>query len=65
MSARSKRNYRVPEAETVYGFTQRNLRYLIASRQIAVVKVGRNVYIPESELDRLVRDGSRPAGDAA
>ena len=36
-------------------------RSWILKRRIAVVKVGRLVRVPRSELDRIIREGFRPA----
>lgn len=49
-------------------FTSTGVRFwrrLVFERRIPVVKVGRHVRIAESDLQRFVEDGRRPAVEAA
>ncbi len=43
------------------GLTERTIRDWIAARKIEVIKIGASVRIPSSEIDRLIREGRRPA----
>jgi len=49
------------EAELLTGRTVAAWRMDIRKRRIAIVKIGRQVRIPRSEIERLIRDGFRPA----
>lgn len=51
----------VEQFSTALGITMACTRRWILERRIAIVKVGRLVRIPHSELTRLVEDGFRPA----
>lgn len=52
--------YRVTEAATILAVAVATLRKYILRRTITVVRVGRAVRIPESELSRLQREGLTP-----
>jgi len=43
------------------GCTPAGIRRWILERKVSYVKAGRLVRIPESELDRIVQEGFRPA----
>lgn len=51
----------VHEAELMTGRKASTWRRDILERRIAVVRIGRLVRIPKSEIDKLIRDGYRPA----
>jgi excisionase family DNA binding protein len=46
------------------GLKEPTIRLWISKRKIAYVKLGRAVRIPQSELDRLIRDNTIPARGA-
>ncbi|MEE6294717.1 helix-turn-helix domain-containing protein [Georgenia wangjunii] len=56
---------RVPEWAEYVGFSERTVRSLIEQRKVAVVHVGRSVYLRPEEADRLIAEGTsasrRPA----
>lgn len=43
------------------GLKEPTIRLWIAQRKIAHVKLGRSVRVPESEVDRLIRQNTVPA----
>jgi excisionase family DNA binding protein len=51
----------VPEFASALGVTVACIRRWVLERRLASVRVGRLVRLPESELQRIVRDGFRPA----
>ena len=51
----------VPQFSERFGVTVACSRRWLLERRIAHVKVGRLVRIPESEVDRLLAQGFRPA----
>jgi excisionase family DNA binding protein len=51
----------VPQFADKLGLTQDCVRRWIFDRKITTIKVGRLVRIPESEVERLVNSGLRPA----
>lgn len=53
--------YSPPEAAAKLGVTVAWIRKRILLRKVAVVKLGKLVRLPESELTRLVEQGYRPA----
>lgn len=57
--------YRVREAADILAVSVATLRKYILRRTIAVVRVGRAVRVPESELLRLQREGLTPRREAA
>lgn len=52
--------YRVREAAAILAVSVATLRKYILRRTITVVRVGRAVRIPETELARIQRDGLSP-----
>lgn len=56
---------KVPEAAKQLRKADKTLWAWIAQRKIATVRVGRNVFIPQSEIDRLLTEGYTPAREAA
>jgi excisionase family DNA binding protein len=51
----------VEEAARRLGLKQVTIRLWVACRKMTSVKLGRRVLIPESEIDRLIKQGLRPA----
>lgn len=51
----------VREAAAALGLAERTVRSWVLCRKIGTIKLGRAVRIPSSEINRLVREGSRPA----
>jgi excisionase family DNA binding protein len=56
-----KRLWRVREAAQFLGMRESGVRRWILLRRVAVVRLGRLVRIPEEEIERLVKEGLRPA----
>lgn len=52
---------RVPEAAEMLALSQKCLWSWIAARRISVVRLGRAVRIPFSEIERLMEEGTTPA----
>jgi excisionase family DNA binding protein len=58
--------YRVPEAAEVLALRPSTVRKLILQRGIAVCRpTKRAVRIPQSEIDRILRDGMTPRRERA
>jgi excisionase family DNA binding protein len=53
--------YKVSEAAEITGLSVATWRSWILHRRIAVVRLGRAVRVPQSELDRLITEGTSPA----
>ena len=53
----------VSEAARLLGLAQVTVRTWIAQRRIGVVRLGRAVRIPLSEIDRLIERSTIPARD--
>jgi excisionase family DNA binding protein len=53
--------FKVPEAAEVLALSQKTVWQWIAMRRIGVIRLGRAVRIPESEIDRLISEGATPA----
>lgn len=51
----------VNDAATRLGLSVHTIRAWIAQRRIAHIRLGRAVRIPESEIERLLRDNTVPA----
>jgi excisionase family DNA binding protein len=51
----------VPQVAGRLGVTAACIRRWILERKIATVKLGRLIRVPESEVDRLISAGLRPA----
>jgi len=54
----------VPQVAERLNVTRACIRRWILERRLAVVKVGRLIRIPASEIDRLIQSGLRPARPA-
>ena len=54
----------VPQVAERLNVTRACIRRWVLERRLAVVKVGRLIRIPASEIDRLVQLGLRPARPA-
>ena len=52
---------KIPEFAGRLGLSDGAVKKMVARRQITIVKIGRSVRIPESELNRLIKAGTRPA----
>jgi excisionase family DNA binding protein len=46
----------------IFSLKERTVRQWIADSRVEVIKVGSSVRIPIAEVDRLIREGRRPAG---
>ena len=57
---RAKQNT-VAESAVRLGLKPSTIRKLILTRRIGYTKIGRAVRIPETELERLISSGYRPA----
>ncbi len=55
---------KVPEAAELLALSQKTLWQWVGARRIGVVRLGRAVRIPMSEIDRLVEEGTTPARQA-
>ena len=51
----------IPQFATALSVTIACVRRWIIEKRVAVVKLGRLVRIPQTEVDRLIADGFRPA----
>lgn len=51
----------VPQAAERLGMKVPTIRLWIAKRKLAHVKLSRSVRVPESEIDRLIRENLIPA----
>ena len=51
----------IPQVAERLGITEAAVRRWVLLRKISVIKVGRLVRVPSTELDRLLADGLRPA----
>jgi excisionase family DNA binding protein len=52
---------KVPEAAAMLALSQKTVWQWIGERRIGVVRLGRAVRVPQSEIDRLMEEGSTPA----
>lgn len=55
---------KVPEAAEMLALSQKTVWQWIGERRIGVVRLGRAVRVPQSEIERLVTEGSTPARPA-
>jgi excisionase family DNA binding protein len=55
------RYFKVPEFADELNVSPKMIWNWIAIRRLAVLHVGRSVRIPETELNRLIQEGSVPA----
>lgn len=56
--------YKVPAASKLLGLADKTTWRWIAAQRIGVIRVGRSVLIPESEIARILEDGYTPARTA-
>jgi excisionase family DNA binding protein len=54
----------VPQFANALGVTPACIRRWILERKITTVKLGRLIRVPDSEIERLVNSGLRPARTA-
>jgi excisionase family DNA binding protein len=52
---------KVPEAAAMLSLSQKTVWQWIGERRIGVIRLGRAVRVPISEVDRLIEEGSSPA----
>lgn len=52
---------KVPEAAEMLTLSQKTLWQWVGSRRIGVIRLGRAVRIPLSEIERLLEEGTTPA----
>jgi len=52
---------KVPEAAEILNMSQKGIWAWIGARRISVVRLGRAVRIPQSEIERLIEEGTTPA----
>jgi excisionase family DNA binding protein len=52
---------KVPDAAELLALSQKTVWQWIGERRIGVVRLGRAVRIPQSEIDRLINEGTTPA----
>jgi excisionase family DNA binding protein len=64
MEKKRERLLSIPEFSAPLGVKLATTRRWLLERKISFVKVGRLVRIPESELDRIIADGTRAARPA-
>lgn len=53
--------WKVPEAAAILALSDKTLWQWIGDRRIGVVRLGRAVRILQSEIDRLMEEGTTPA----
>lgn len=56
---------KVPEAAEMLALSQKTIWQWIGERRIGVVRLGRAVRVPLSEIDRLMEEGTTPARRAS
>ncbi len=52
---------KVPEAAAMLALSQKTVWQWIGERRIGVVRLGRAVRVPLSEIERLMEEGTTPA----
>lgn len=52
---------KVPEAAAMLALSQKTVWQWIGARRIGVVRLGRAVRVPITEIERLMEEGSTPA----
>jgi excisionase family DNA binding protein len=52
---------KVPEAAEILALSQKTVWQWIGERRIGVVRLGRAVRVPVSEIERLMQQGATPA----
>jgi excisionase family DNA binding protein len=53
--------HKVPEFAAVLNISEKTARDWIDQKRISVVRLGRAVRVPQSEIDRLIHEGTAPA----
>lgn len=56
---------KVPEAAEILALSQKTVWQWIGERRIGVVRLGRAVRVPLSEIERLMEEGTTPARRAS
>ena len=51
-------SYRIPDAASITGISESQIRNLITTKRLAAVRIGRMVLIKADALERLVEDGA-------
>jgi excisionase family DNA binding protein len=51
---------KVPEAAEILALSQKTLWQWIGARRLGVVRLGRAVRVPLSEIERLIEEGTTP-----
>jgi excisionase family DNA binding protein len=52
---------KVPEAAEMLALSQKTIWQRIGERRIGVIRLGRAVRVPQTEIDRLMQEGTTPA----
>jgi excisionase family DNA binding protein len=52
---------KVPQAAEELSLSPKTVWQMVADRRLAVVRLGRAVRIPTSEIERLIEEGTTPA----
>ena len=52
---------KVPEAAAMLALSAKTIWQWIGMRRICVVRLGRAVRVPQTEIDRLMEEGTTPA----
>jgi excisionase family DNA binding protein len=60
----TERRHRVPAAAKILGLSEKCVWRWIEHRKIGIVRLGRLVFVPESELVRIIEEGYQPAKSA-
>jgi excisionase family DNA binding protein len=56
----TEKKYTVREAAELLGLKENTMRNWIQFKKIGVIRLGRMIRIPESEIKRILEDGLRP-----
>jgi hypothetical protein len=57
----TEKRYKVREAAELLGKKENTIRNWILLRKIAVFRIGGAIFVPESEITRILEDGYRQA----
>jgi hypothetical protein len=57
--------YKVPEVAKITRKSEKAIWAMVANRQLGVIRFGRSVLVPESELRRCFEQGFTPARNVA
>jgi excisionase family DNA binding protein len=52
---------RIDDAALALALSEKTLRDWIAQRRLAIIRLGRAIRVPQSEVDRLLEEGTVPA----